>query len=91
MQNIIEQAVRMKEGIECLSIRQLNVLVGEFITQQVEDYKLKDAVRTVAKEEFEKKFGSTCVSWVDYAEGYSKGTGASFALEGLYTEKVNRM
>lgn len=91
MSNILEEAVRMKEGIKCLSIREINRLVGEFIASQSEDYHLKAAVRAVAKEEFEKKHGSLGVSWVDYAAQYSKDTPASFTLERLSADKVNRM
>jgi len=86
--DILEQAVRLKEGIDTLTLKELNVFVGRHIASMTEEYKIKDAVRKVAKDEFEKVHGRSAVSWVDYAKDFSDELSASFTLESLSADRI---
>jgi len=87
----LKQAVRMKQGIECLSIRDLNKLVGAYIVGTQPSYIARSAIRDVAKEEFVKEYGKAQLSWVDKAEQYCQDTEANFILESLHGDRIERL
>ena len=81
-QELLESAVRMKTGTNAYSIQDLNRYVGQVVLALAEGFdvlgkkQVEDAVKSVAKSEFEKDHGKSVVSWVDYAESYGKDTPA---------------
>ena len=98
-QELLESAVRMKTGKGCYSnIQDLNKYVGQVVLALAEGFdilgkkQVEDAVKAVAKSEFEKDHGKTAISWVDYAESYGKNTPAQngFVLQGMSQDRLAR-
>lgn len=98
-QELLESAVRMKTGKGCYSnIQDLNKYVGQVVLALAEGFdvlgkkQVEDAVKSVAKSEFEKDHGKSVVSWVDYAESYGKNTPAErgFLLAGIQQDRLER-
>lgn len=97
-QQLLESAVRMKTGTNAYSIQDLNKYVGQVVLALAEGFdvlgkkQVEDAVKSVAKSEFEKDHGKSVVSWVDYAESYGKDTPAEngFLFESLHQDRLER-
>jgi hypothetical protein len=97
-QELLESAVRMKTGTNAYSIEDLNKYVGQVVLALAEGYdslgtkQVEDAVKSVAKTEFEKDHGKAVISWVDYAEAYGKDTPAErgFLLESIQQDRLER-
>ena len=97
-QQLLETAVRIKAGKNAYSIQDLNKYVGQVVLALAEGFDIlgkkpvADAVKAVAKEEFEKDHGKSVVSWVDYAESYGKDTPAEngFLFESLHQDRLER-
>ena len=97
-QELLQTAVRLKAGKNAYDIRDLNIYVGEVVLALAEGFdilgkkQVEDAVKSVAKYEFEKDHGKSVVSWVDYAEEYGKDTPAEngFLFESLHQDRLER-
>ena len=97
-QQLLESAVRMKTGTNAYSIQDLNKYVGQVVLALAEGYdilgkkQVEDAVKSVAKSDFEKDHGKSVVSWVDYAESYGKDTPAEngFLFASLHQDRLER-
>lgn len=97
-QELLESAVRMKTGTNAYSIQDLNKYVGQVVLALAEGFdvlgrkQVEDAVKSVAKSEFEKDHGKSVVSWVDYAESYGKDTPAEnrFLFESIQQDRLER-
>lgn len=97
-EKLLQSAVRMKAGKGCYEIQELNQFVGQVVLALAEGFdilgkkQVEDAVKAVAKEEFEKDYGKSVVSWVDYAEKYGKDTPAQngFLMEGMNQDRLAR-
>lgn len=97
-QELLETAVRIKAGKNAYSIEDLNRYVGQVVLALAEGFdvlgkkQVEDAVKAVAKSEFEKDHGKAVVSWVDYAEAYGKDTPAErgFLFESLHQDRLER-
>lgn len=97
-QELLETAVRIKAGKNAYSIEDLNKYVGQVVLALAEGYdilgkkQVEDAVKSVAKSEFEKDHGKAVVSWVDYAESYGKDTPAEngFLFASLHQDRLER-
>jgi hypothetical protein len=81
--DITKQAVRIANGIEVLSKKELNAILGKFILLTLDPYEVKSAIKEVAQEEFKKEHGKVAKSWVDLADNMAENTDASFASEVL--------
>ena len=86
----IQQAVRLANGIQTLSAKELSMFVGKTILSSIDRYEAKSAIESVAKEEFHKEFGTLVKSWVDVAEDMAKETEACFACEVLTSLHLER-
>lgn len=97
-QELLETAVRIKAGKNAYSIEDLNKYVGQVVLALAEGHdilgkkQVEDAVKAVAKTEFEKDHGKAVVSWVDYAEAYGKDTPAQngFLFDSLRQDQLER-
>ena len=97
-QELLETAVRIKAGKNAYSIEDLNKYVGQVVLALAEGFdilgkkQVEDAVKAVAKSEFEKDHGKDVVSWVDYYEAYGKDTAAErgFLFESLHQDRLER-
>lgn len=86
----IQQAVRMANGLQVLSKKELSKIVGKFILSSVESYEARSAIKKVAKEEFQREHGTTVRSWIDLADTMAEDTEASFASEVLNSLSLER-
>jgi hypothetical protein len=92
----LENAVQMKQGIVVHDLETLNRLVGDAILQVASQDKMgsinaKSAVEKVAKDQFEKDYGSRQISWVDYATKFSENLdGNPFLLDEMLADRLER-
>lgn len=96
---ILENAVRIKQGLATMDIADLNKYIGQVVLNLAESHgtlgrlNIENAVKSVAKEQFEKDHGKSVVSWVDYAEEYGEDTPAknAYCFQALDQLRLERM
>lgn len=94
--NELETAVQMSQGILVQDLESLNRFVGEAIMQlagqdNLGSINVKNAIEKVAKDQFEKDYGSRQISWVDYATKFSENLdGSPFLHSEILASRLER-
>ena len=94
--NELETAVQMSQGLLVQDLESLNRFVGDAIMQLAGQDTLgainvKTAIEKVAKDQFEKDYGSRQISWVDYASKFSENLdGSPFLLDEMLANRLER-
>jgi hypothetical protein len=78
---LAKKCVKLANGLETLSLKKLNELVGELGMNQLPDWQKKPIVKEVALEAFKAQYGKSSMTYLEYAEEFAKDDGKSFGLQ----------